>query len=582
MAAIKTTSTRTGAGWLMLFALPFAAVGVGTLGWTIWTLAEWRETSGWVAVPARLLHVDLEEHHDDDSTTYETTAAYRYEYGGREYAGSRVAIDSGADNIGDFQQRLYATLRYEHERGVDVDAFVDPDNPARAVLNRELRWGMLMLKAVFALVFGGVGFGLLFGARHGGKKLAAEQALQARYPDEPWRWRTEWANGRITGSTRTAAYAAIAFAVLWNLVSLPAAVFVPREIASGNAVAAVALLFPLVGAGLAAWAVRAWWQLKRFKVAKLTLARTPVALGGRLTGSVRVDAEVPVTTDFRLELSCIEERVTGHGKNRRRSERFVWQKQWRVPRHQCQVSSMLTSIPVEAAVPAEQPATTIGDETPKISWRLDVAGECPGPDFWSRFELPIFAVGAAAASGEPTTATPPAVQRPDDGALAALGIAYRRSPEGGEAWTFRRGQHKAVAFGITAFALIWGIATAALLASGAPVFIPIVFSVFDALFVWWALSLWLTEYRVTLERGLLKLERSGLIARAPIEIPLQWVRRIHAKRGMQAGDKLYYDLQVETTDGTHTAAASLADYDVATWLARHWAAGGTGAEAQRR
>ena len=81
-----------------------------------------------------------------------------------------------------------------------------------------------------------------------------------------------------------------------------------------------------------------------------------------------------------------------------------------------------------------------------------------------------------------------------------------------------------------------------LLASGAPVFIPIVFSIFDALFVWWGLSLWFTEYRVTLDRGLLKLERSGLIARAPIEIPLQWVRRIHAKRGMQAGNKLYYDL----------------------------------------
>jgi hypothetical protein len=181
---------------------------------------------------------------------------------------------------------------------VAVDAFVDPDDPAQAVLNRDLRWGMLMLKAAFALVFGGVGFALMFAARHGGKKLAAEQALEARYPDEPWRSRPEWANGRIAGSTRTAAYAAIAFAALWNLVSLPAATFVPREVAGGNTLAAVALLFPLVGAGLAAWAIRAWWRLKRFKVATLILSRTPVALGGRLAGSIRVDAEVPVATDF--------------------------------------------------------------------------------------------------------------------------------------------------------------------------------------------------------------------------------------------------------------------------------------------
>lgn len=42
---------------------------------------------------------------------------------------------------------------------------------------------------------------------------------------------------------------------------------------------------------------------------------------------------------------------------------------------------------------------------------------------------------------------------------------------------------------------------------------------------------------------------------------------------MQAGTKLYYDLEVETADGNHTAASSLADYDVASWLAQHWAGG---------
>ena len=49
---------------------------------------------------------------------------------------------------------------------------------------------------------------------------------------------------------------------------------------------------------------------------------------------------------------------------------------------------------------------------------------------------------------------------------------------------------------------------------------------------------------------------------------------MRAKRGMQAGNKLYYDLEVETADGKHTAASSLADYDVASWLAQHWATGG--------
>jgi hypothetical protein len=79
---------------------------------------------------------------------------------------------------------------------------------------------------------------------------------------------------------------------------------------------------------------------------------------------------------------------------------------------------------------------------------------------------------------------------------------------------------------------------------------------------------------VTLERGVLTLARRGFIARKPIEIPQQWIRGVRAKRGMQAANKLFYDLEVETTDGKHTAASSLADYDVASWLAQHWMTGG--------
>ena len=112
-----------------------------------------------------------------------------------------------------------------------------------------------------------------------------------------------------------------------------------------------------------------------------------------------------------------------------------------------------------------------------------------------------------------------------------------------------------------------------LFTADAPIFIAIVFSLFDAAFVAWALHLWTTEYCVTLERGLLTIVRRGLIPSGPVEIPRAWIRGVRAKRGMQAGNKLYYDLEVETADGKHTAASSLADYDVATWLARYWATG---------
>jgi hypothetical protein len=574
MAMPPLTSTRTGAGYLALFALPFAAVGVGALIWAVSTLLDWRAASGWVEVPAQLVSLELQEHDGDDSTTYETTATYRYDYAGQTYTSGRVAIDSGADNIGDFQHRLYHALRAAQERGAPVTAYVDPEEPANAVLNRELRAGLLALKGVFAVLFGIVGFGLLFGARLGAKKLAAQSALREQYPDEPWRWRPEWANGRIAGSARGAVYVAMGFGIIWNFLSLPLLFVIPDEIARGNAAAAIGFLFPLIGIGLAAWAVRAWLQLKRFKVAMLTLDRLPVAPGSRLKGTIRVESAVPVTVDFRLELACLETRTSGSGKNRRREERLLWQKEWRVPRHQCQIGAF-TTIPVDALLPADQPATTLDDSPAEIAWRLEVSGVCEGPNFWSRFELPVFATAANLHSAE-SASTPVAAagEPPDPNTLDALGIQYERLPQGGEAWTFRRGHHKGVATAVTACAAIWTVVSVTLLLVDAPLVLPIVFLLFDALFVWWALSLWLTEYRVTLQHGVLTISRRGLLASAPIEIPLKWIRGVRAKRGMQTGHKLYYDLQVETAEGSHTAASTLADYEVASWLAQHWMAGG--------
>jgi len=573
MASPPPPSNRTGVGCLVLFALPFAAVGVGAFVWATATLLDWQAASGWVEVPAELVSVELEEHDGDDATTYETTATFRYDYAGQTHTGTRVAITTGPDNIGDFQRRLYYELHAAHESGAPVMAYVDPTEPANAVLNRDLRGGLLALKCVFAIVFGVVGFGLLLGARVAAKKLAAQRVLREQYPGEPWRWRPEWASGRIAASAHSVAYVAIGFAVIWNLVSLPLLFVVPGELARGNSAAVIGFLFALIGIGLAAWAIRAWLQLKRFKVATLTLDRVPVALGGRLKGTIRVEAAVAATADFCFELACAESRTTGSGKNRSRHERLLWQKRWRVPRHQCQIGAASTTIPVDALVPAEQPATTIDDSEAEIAWQLQVSGECAGPDFQSRFELPVFQTRAGLHPLEPGQETAPATgEEPDVGTLDALGIGYERLPQGGEAWTFRRGQHKRLAAGISALAATWTVVTAVLLFVDAPLLLPIVFALFDALFVWWALSLWLTEYHVTLERGLLTLSRRGFMAHAPIEIPLKWVRGVRAKRGMQAGSKLYYDLEVETADRKHTAVSTLADYEVASWLAQRWMA----------
>ena len=218
--------------------------------------------------------------------------------------------------------------------------------------------------------------------------------------------------------------------MLWNLISLPTALIVPDEIAEGDSEAAVALLFPLIGVGLAAWAIRAWLQLKRFKVATFVLPRLPVPLGGRLKGTIRVDVEIPVTEDFRLELECIAIETRSTGKGRSTEEKLLWQKQWRVPRHQCQIGEFAT-IPVDTAMPTRQPPTTMEEGDDKFWSRLEVA-DAARPRVWSDFELPVFDTGeapepaaeTAPAAALPATPAPALNERPTNRELAALGIDY--------------------------------------------------------------------------------------------------------------------------------------------------------------
>ena len=568
---------RNAAGCLAVFALPFAAVGVGALCFALDDVWTWGRMAHWEPVPAQLLSLDLAEHSADDTTTYRVSASYRYSFAGRDYTNDRVAIDRMADNVGSFQRDLYADLRAAQASGGRVTAYVDPENPASATLNRDLRGLLLALESVFALAFGGVGFGLLVGTRIGYKKLAAQRELRARYPNEPWRWRGEWADGPIRSSARVTAYGVAAFAALWNVIAIPTGFLVVPEIEKGNYPALAGLLFPVAGAGLMVWAVRAWARAVRFKGATLALQRIPVELGGRVRGTIRVDAPVPAE-EVRIDVSCIAKH-RGRGRNSDSTERIVWQNSWTVPRSRCEITESYSAIPLDLPIAADAPATSAtDDDNDTVAWRLDAHAECSGPDLWLRFELPVFDTGARSLALEPASPArtdDAASERPDARTLASLGIVYERSPSGAESWTFRRAQQESAVATVIAIAAVFGAAAVILWFSTAPRLFALAFTGFDALFFWLAAGLLLTEYRVTLDRGLLTVAKRGLAgARAPVEIPVQWIKRIRARGGMQANDKLYYDLRIETADDSLTAASSIGDYSVAAWLAKHWSGGG--------
>lgn len=159
--------------WVMgLFALPFAAVGVGMLLLSVLpTLYDWSRMQFWQPVNATLLAANLNSSRSSKSTSYHVTARYRYEVAGRAYEGERVAISGGGDNVGDFQEALGERLEQALRAGQPVQVWVNPSHPADAVIDRSLRPGLLAFKMVFVVLFGGVGVGLLVFVLRGGKPL---------------------------------------------------------------------------------------------------------------------------------------------------------------------------------------------------------------------------------------------------------------------------------------------------------------------------------------------------------------------------------------------------------------------------
>lgn len=172
--------------WVMgLFALPFAAVGVGMLLLSVLpTLYDWSRMQFWQPVNATLLAASLNSSRSSKSTSYHVTARYRYTVAGQVYEGERVAISGGGDNVGDFQEALGERLEQALRAGQPVQVWVNPSHPADAVIDRSLRPGLLAFKMVFVVLFGGVGVGLLVFVLRGGKPLnqQASKAVAAGAP----------------------------------------------------------------------------------------------------------------------------------------------------------------------------------------------------------------------------------------------------------------------------------------------------------------------------------------------------------------------------------------------------------------
>lgn len=185
-------------------------------------------------------------------------------------------------------------------------------------------------------------------------------------------------------------WGAWAFAALWNLISAAAPFLAYREIVENqNYIGLVALLFPLVGIGLIAWAVRRTLEWRRFGAAPATLDPFPGSIGGHVGGVIDLNLPFDASARFELTLTNLHHYVSGSGKNRSRKEKALWQD---MQIAHAELGSKGTRLKFRFDVPEgldESDAEASGDSYE--AWRLNLKAELPGADLDRDYDIPVYA-----------------------------------------------------------------------------------------------------------------------------------------------------------------------------------------------
>lgn len=157
-------------GCLVLFFGIFLATGCGLTYVFLWNPArQLVAAQGWQETPCTIESSRVEEVSDSDGSTYKVAVTFTYRGSdGREHRSSRYEFLE-VSSIG-YQGKAAVVARYP--AGTRTTCWVDPENPAEAVLNRGFSLAYLIGLLPLAFVAAGAG-GMIWALRQGRKKVGA-------------------------------------------------------------------------------------------------------------------------------------------------------------------------------------------------------------------------------------------------------------------------------------------------------------------------------------------------------------------------------------------------------------------------
>ena len=153
---ISSRSKNSKAGRLIMVAFfsVFLLVGCGvTYALFVGPVLKIFAARNWTQVPCGIVSSRVKSHRGDDSTTYSVDVVYRYTYQGRAYTSNGYHFMSGSSSGYNGKAEVVNRL----PPGATTTCYVNPANPAEAVLNRN-ETGSLWF-GLIPLVFAAVGAG---------------------------------------------------------------------------------------------------------------------------------------------------------------------------------------------------------------------------------------------------------------------------------------------------------------------------------------------------------------------------------------------------------------------------------------
>jgi hypothetical protein len=423
-------------------------------------------------------------------------------------------------------------------------------------------WGMMMIGLVFSVI----GFAFFYAVIKGPSAAKKIDRRRAENPDQPWLWRDDWARGRAVSQTKSSMTSAWIWAVLWNMLSLPCVLLIPREQLFTVRMLGV-LVFPAVGIGFLIWAIRETLRWMEFGRTYFELSTVPSIPGGELRGTIQTRFPHVPDHGIRLKLSCVNHIVSGSGDGRSSQDKIISRLEKVIPRSQIYPGPSGAAIPVSFHLPTDVPETDGSNSSNSIRWLLEADADVPGVNYKDIFELPVFRTKDApsAQDVEEFVESEPAMERP-----AKLSIRVNTVPDGGTEFYFRAGRNVVFAAGTTVFALIWAGAIWLMATHGAPMFFTVIFSLFWPLIGYMSLEFWLGTSRVRIGNGIVKLQSGwlggGRVQEFLFSDVLQIKTKINGQTGGASGTP-YYDIEMTRRNGPPvTLGKTVRDQQEVNWL----------------